>query len=126
MKIASTVRTLLLAASLVFPTYGIAETAADYNNRGIAKAGKAISTARLPTTAARWNSTRNSPPLTAAAELPNKPRAISTARLPTTTARWNSTEIRHCLRRPRDFPLFESPLERGVEGFQPFFRLIKR
>ena len=40
MKIASTVRTLLLAASLVFPTYGIAETAADYNNRGIAKVGK--------------------------------------------------------------------------------------
>ena len=40
MKIASTVRTLLLASSLVFPTYGIAETAADYNNRGIAKVGK--------------------------------------------------------------------------------------
>lgn len=40
MKIASTVRTLLLAASLVFPTYGIAETAAAYNNRGIAKVGK--------------------------------------------------------------------------------------
>jgi hypothetical protein len=40
MKIASTVRTLLLAASLVFPTYGIAETAADYNSRGIAKVGK--------------------------------------------------------------------------------------
>ena len=40
MKIASTVRTLLLAASLVFPTYGIAETAADYNNRGLAKVGK--------------------------------------------------------------------------------------
>src|SRR5258705_11188169 len=40
MKIALTVRTLLLAASLVFPTYGIAETAADYNNRGIAKVGK--------------------------------------------------------------------------------------
>jgi lipoprotein NlpI len=40
MKIASTVRTLLLAASLVFPTYGIAETAADYNNRGIAKVRK--------------------------------------------------------------------------------------
>src|SRR5215472_11207229 len=37
MKIASTVRTLLFAASLVFPTYGIAETAADYNNRGLAK-----------------------------------------------------------------------------------------
>ena len=35
MKIASTVRTLLLAASLVFPTYGIAETAADYNNRAL-------------------------------------------------------------------------------------------
>jgi len=40
MKIASTVRTLLLAASLVFPTYGIAETATDYNSRGIAKVGK--------------------------------------------------------------------------------------
>ena len=40
MKIASTVRTLLLAASLVFPTYGIAETAADYNTRGIAKVAK--------------------------------------------------------------------------------------
>jgi lipoprotein NlpI len=40
MKIASTVRTLLLAASLVFPTYGIAETAADYNNRGIGKVAK--------------------------------------------------------------------------------------
>jgi lipoprotein NlpI len=40
MKIASTVRTLLLAASLIIPTYGIAETAADYNNRGIAKVGK--------------------------------------------------------------------------------------
>jgi lipoprotein NlpI len=40
MKIAATFRTLLLAASLVFPTYGIAETAADYNNRGIAKVAK--------------------------------------------------------------------------------------
>jgi lipoprotein NlpI len=38
MKVASTVRVLLLAASLVSPTYGIAETAADYNKRGIAEA----------------------------------------------------------------------------------------
>jgi lipoprotein NlpI len=40
MKIASTVRTLLLAASLLFPTFGIAESAADYNNRGNAKRDK--------------------------------------------------------------------------------------
>ena len=37
MKTASTFRTLLLAASLFFPTYGIAETAAEYHDRGIAK-----------------------------------------------------------------------------------------
>jgi lipoprotein NlpI len=37
MKIASTFRILLLAASLFFPTYGIAETAAEYDERGIAK-----------------------------------------------------------------------------------------
>ena len=40
MKIALLGKSLLLGASLLFPTFGIAETAADYNNRGIAKVKK--------------------------------------------------------------------------------------